>query len=116
MIGALSERVTVQTRTITNNGGTPVETWADVAALTRVAARVTTAGAARVERILGGQVQGQTSHLVELPMPADDVALTSRVQWHSRWGDRVLDVVGKVQQQDARRRWLVLACEESRTA
>jgi head-tail adaptor len=116
VIGTMSERVTVQTRTLVNDGGTPVETWANVAALTRVAARVTTAGASRVERILGAQVQGQTSHLVELPMPDADVALTSRVQWHSRWGDRVLDVVGKVQQQDARRRWLVLACEEARTS
>lgn len=112
----MTERVTVQSRTLTNDGGTPIESWADVAALTRVAAKVTTGQASRVERLLGSQMQGQTSHVVELPMPADDVALTSRVRWHSRWGDRVLDIVGKVQQQDARRRWLVLACEESRTA
>lgn len=114
MVGGLTERVTVQSRTL-NSSDTPIETWAAVTALTRIAAKVETAGG-RTERIFGSQVQAQTSHVVELPMPADDVALTSRVIWHSRWGDRTLAIVGKVAQQDARRRCLTLACAEDRTA
>jgi len=114
MVGRMTERVTVQARTL-NASDTPIETWAAVPALTRIAASVETTSGARVERVFGAQLQAQTSHVVAFPMPAEDVALTSRVVWHSRWGDRTLAIVGKVQVQDARTRWLTLACEEDRT-
>jgi len=115
MLGTCTERVTVQSRTL-NTSDTPIETWTAVPALTRVAASVDSGAASRVERVFGSQVQAQTSHVVALPAPTADVPLTSRVVWHSRHGDRVLDIVGKALAQDARRRWLTLACEESRTA
>lgn len=114
MIGAYTERVTVQTRTLTNTGGQPVPTWAN--ALTRIPARVETTAGARVERVFGAQVQAETSHVVTLAAPSDDVALTSQVIWHSRHGDRTLAIVGKALAQDARRRELTLACQEARTA
>ncbi len=118
MIGSLTERVSVQTRSLTNNGGQPVEAW--TTALSRVAASVETVGgnrtALRVERVLAAQLQAETSHLVTLPAPAGDVALSSRVLWHSRHGDRTLAIVGKALQQDARARLLTLACQEVRTA
>jgi hypothetical protein len=48
-------------------------------------------------------------------MPTDDIALTSRVLWHSRHGDRPMAIVGKSVTQDARMREVVLACQEART-
>lgn len=114
-LGSLSERVTVQTRTL-NASDTPIETWAAVSGLTRIAASVETTSGARVERVFGSQLQAQTSHVVAFPMPASDVALTSRIVWHSRHGDRTLAIVGKVAVQDAWQRWITLACEEDRTS
>lgn len=116
MIGTLTERVTVQARTLTNSGGTPVPAFATVAGLARVPAAVETTAGQRVERVFGLQVQGETTHVVTLAAPTDDVALTSQVVWHSRHGDRTLQIVGKALQQDARRRLLTLACQEPRTA
>ncbi len=100
--------------TRTNNGGQPIETWETVTDLYRIAASVeTTTG--RVERVFGAQLQGETTHTVRLPMPADDIALTSQVVWHSRHGDRTFAIVGKAVTQDARSRGVVLACQETRT-
>lgn len=113
MIGTLTDRVSVQTRTLTNSGGQPVEAWTTV--LRRVPAAVVTSAGARVERVFGAQVQGETTHVVTLPAPEDDVPLSGQVVWHSRHGDRTLAVVGKALEQDARRRVLVLACQEPRT-
>jgi len=113
VIGTYTERITVQTRTVTNDGGQPVESWAD--SLVRVAASVMTTAGARVERVFGAQVQGETTHVVALPAPSGDVALTSRVVWHSRHGDRTLAIVGKAVMQDARQREVTLACQEART-
>ena len=113
MIGHYTERVTVQTRTLANTGGQPVPTW--TTALSRIPARVETTAGARVERVFGAQVQGETSHVVTLVAPAGDVALTSQIVWHSRHGDRTLAIVGKALAQDARRRELTLACQEART-
>ena len=114
MIGHYTERVSVQERTLTNNGGTPVESY-ETADLYRVAASVQTAGGV-IERVFGSQMQGEASHVVTMPAPQVDVALSSRVVWHSRHGDRTLAIVGKVLTQDARKRELVLACLEPRTA
>lgn len=112
MIAAYTERITVQARTVANVGGQPVETWTPV--LTRMAAAVETA-AGRIERVFGAQLQGEATHTVRCHMPTDDIALTSRVIWHSRHGDRTLAIVGKAVTQDARDRSVVLACQEPRT-
>lgn len=114
MIGTFSDRVSVQSRTLTNSGGTPVPTWTTTHA--RWPASVETSAGVRVERVFGAQVQGETTHVVTLPAPTDDVPLTSQVIWHSRHGDRTLAIVGKALQQDARRRVLTLACQEPRTS
>jgi hypothetical protein len=106
------DRISVQTVTHANNGGQPVPTW--TTSLSRIAASVeTTTG--RVERVFGAQLQGETTHTVRLSMPADDIALTSQVIWHGRWGDRTFAIVGKAVMQDARQREVVLACQEIRT-
>lgn len=115
MIATYTDRITVQARTLTNAGGTPVETFAAVSGLSRIAASVTQPGATRIERVFGSQLQGEMSHVVRVPAPSDDVALTGRVVWHSRHGDRTLAIVGKALTQDARVRELVLACAEVRT-
>lgn len=113
MIGTLTERVSVQTRTLTNSGGTPVTAWTTT--LRRIPASVATSAGVRVERVFGAQVQGDTTHVVTMAAPTEDVALTAQVIWHSRHGDRTLAIVGKVLQQDARARVLTLACQEPRT-
>jgi len=112
VIGTYTERVTIQAMTRTNNGGQPVETWAT--SLTRVPASVTTA-VGPIERVFGAQVQGESSHVVRMAAPSDDVPLTGRLVWHSRHGDRTLTITGKVLTQDSRTRELVLACAEART-
>ena len=114
MIGTYTERVSVQTRTLTNSGGTPVTAWTTT--LARLPAAVETSAGVRVERVFGAQVQGETTHVVTLPAPTEDVALTSQVIWHSRHGDRTLAIVGKALRQDARARVVTLACAEARTA
>jgi head-tail adaptor len=113
VIGKYTERISVQTRSITNVGGQPVEAWATD--LSRVAAQVETTAGAKVERVFGAQVQAETTHTVRMAMPTDDIPLTSRVLWHSRHGDRTLAIVGKAVMQDAQRREVVLACQEPRT-
>ena len=115
MIGRNTERISVQAMTRTNNGGQPVEAWETVTDLYRVAASVQTVAGARIERVFGAQVQGETTHVVTFPMPTDDIALTSQVVWHSRHGDRTLAIVGKALQQDSRTRVVTLACQEPRT-
>jgi head-tail adaptor len=115
VIGRLTERVTVQARSIVNNGGTPVPSYADVTGLVRVPASVQTTAGQRVERVFGAQVQSETTHTVSFAMPATDIALTSQIVWHSRHGDRTLQIVGKAVQQDARMRTVTLACQEPRT-
>ena len=115
MSGRYTERVTVQSRSVVNNGGTPVSSYADVAALTRVPASVVTTAGQQVERVFGAQVQGETTHVVKMHAPYADVALISQVVWHSRHGDRTLQIVGKALLQDARTRELTLACQEPRT-
>lgn len=114
MSGTFTERVSVQTRTLTNNGGVPVQAW--TTALRRIPAAVETTAGARVERVFGAQLQAETTHVVTVAAPEDDVALSSQVVWHSRHGDRTLAIVGKALRQDARTRLLTLACQEPRTA
>jgi head-tail adaptor len=114
VIGRYTDRISVQAVTVTNDGGQPVEAWDTADGLYRVAASVETA-TGRSERVFGAQVQGETTHTVRMAMPTDDIALTSRVLWHSRWGDRPLAIVGKSVTQDARAREVVLACQEART-
>jgi head-tail adaptor len=113
VIATLTERITVETRSVANVGGQPVETW--TASLSRIAASVETA-TGRMERVFGSQVQAEATHTVRCAMPSEDIALTSRVIWHSRHGDRTLAIVGKAVTQDARARAVVLACQEARTA
>jgi head-tail adaptor len=113
VIGRYTERISVQTATRTNDGGQPVETWETLADLYRVAASVETASG-RSERVFGSQLQGEATHTVRMAMPVDDIALASRVLWHSRWGDRTLAIVGKAVTQDARQREVTLACAEPR--
>jgi head-tail adaptor len=114
VIGHYTDRISVQAVTVTNDGGQPVEAWETLTDLYRVAASVETA-TGRIERVFGSQVQGEATHTVRLAMPADDVALTCRVMWHSRWGNRPMAIVGKAVTQNARGRDLVLACQEART-
>lgn len=112
MIGHYTERVSLQERTITNSGGTPVEAYATTHG--RIPASVQTSGGA-IERVFGSQVQGEASYLVTMAAPYEDVSLTSRLVWHGRHGDRTLAILGKVLTQDARSRSLVLACAETRS-
>jgi head-tail adaptor len=113
VIGRYTDRISVQTMTRTNDGGQPVEAWETAQGLYRVAAAVETAGG-RYERVFGSQLQGEATHTVRMAMPTDDIALTSRVLWHSRHGDRTLAIVGKAVTQDARQREVTLACAEPR--
>jgi head-tail adaptor len=113
VIGSYVDRISVQTVSNANNGGQPVPTWTTT--LSRIAASVVTTAGRQVERVFGAQVQAETTHTVRLAMPSSDIALTSQVIWHARWGDRTFAIVGKAVMQDARQREVVLACQEIRT-
>lgn len=112
MIGHYTERVSLQERTLTNSGGTPVEAFATTHG--RIPASVQTSGGA-IERVFGAQLQGEATYLVSMAAPDADVSLSSRLIWHGRHGDRTLMILGKVLTQDARMRSLVLACTETRS-
>lgn len=109
-IGPQRDRVTLQRRTSTNDGGAQTVTYTAVSP-ERVPASVLESAGQRMERVFGSQVTATATHLVTL-RAWDAVRLSDRFVWHTRTGDRYLEITGKASAEGPMRRVLVLACEE----
>lgn len=105
----MRDRVTLQRRTTTNNGGAANVTFAN-ASPTRIQASVESPTGQRLERLFGAQVTPVASHLVMLRAQSS-ITLGDRLVWHDGSLDRTMEVVG-LQRIGPMRRYHVLACEE----
>ncbi len=108
-LGQLRHRVTVQRRAVTRAGGIGVEAWPALYA--RVPAQVE-GRQERQEQVVDGVVRTHTvrSYTVRtryLP----DITTADRMLYHHPEGDRVLQILGLLDEGE-RRAWLVCECVE----
>ena len=110
-VGLLGDRVTFQRRTVVNVGGVGQETWPDLLPTRYPAYVVSSAG--RQEVVIDGNVQTQTSRRYTVRVRArGDVATDDRCVYHHPSGDRLLQVLGLAESDDAR--WLDIEALEVR--
>lgn len=123
-VGRFRDRVTIQARTTTNDGGSMVSSFTSRIATgwgtSRVPCEVASATQQDMERIFGQQADVVATHTVTLHTWRE-IAQTDRILWHTGRttpahvgvgaGDRVLEVKA-ITELGADRRFMVLACEE----
>lgn len=100
-VGQLGDRVTFQRRSVTNVGGVGQETWPDLPPARYPAYVVSSAG--RQEVVIDGSVQTQTARRYTVRMRArEDVQTADRCVYHHPSGDRLLQILGIAESDDAR--------------
>ena len=110
-VGQLGDRVTFQRRVVTNVGGVGQESWPDLPAPRYPAYVVSAAGSQ--EMVIDGNVQTQTARRYTVRVRArGDVTTDDRCVYHHPSGDRLLQILGLSESDDAR--WLDLAAIEVR--
>jgi SPP1 family predicted phage head-tail adaptor len=109
LIGHLRHRVAIANPTRVPDGdGGYTDTWV-AASPSPVWARIETATASNIERLIGNTITAPVSHIVTIRWH-EDVTARSRLTYDGR----SFNVRG-VQNIQERDRWLVLACEEQTT-
>lgn len=109
--GRQGDRVTFQRRVVTNVGGVGQETWPDLPPARYPAEVVSEAGPQEV--LLDGQVQTTTARRYTVRTRyRGDVTTADRCVYHHPAGDRVLQILGIQESEDAR--WMGLAALEVR--
>jgi head-tail adaptor len=110
-VGLLGDRVTFQRRVVTNVGGVGQETWPNLPAPRYPAYVVSSAG--RQELLIDGNVQTQTARRYTVRVRVrGDVQTDDRCVYHHPSGDRLLQILGIAESDDAR--WIDIEALEVR--
>lgn len=111
-IGRLRQRVTFERRAITNVGGVGQESWDPIGPVRMAAEVVGVVG--RQEAVIDGTVQTQTARAYSVRTRyRRDVTTEDRCVYHAPDGDRLLQILGVVNEIE-RGAWLLVDCLEVR--